>query len=388
MKFIQQAYKGENNWWAYLVTIFMMFFGWQLIGIIPLVAVAYFYASDFTEFSNAALSNFTTLDINSNLYLLLMIFTFFAGLISLLFGVKYIHKRNIISVITSRYKIDWNRFFYAFAVWGIIGLVTFFIDYLMYSDDYVLNFKPLQFFILVIVSFLFLPLQTTMEEVLFRGYLMQGFGTASANKYFGFVFIYIIFCAITFISLNQMYEVEMWLNLFLFIIYILGLVFLKDLKIVKNLLDSKLSYSMLGFFNKGLTPLIITSVIFGLLHGANPEVEKLGWIVMIYYIGTGFLLGILTLMDEGIELSMGFHAANNIIAAVLVTSNWAAFQTDALFLDIAEPIVNFEFFLPFIVFYPLVIFVFSKKYGWTNWKGKLFGTVRKPIVLNEDEFIA
>lgn len=319
MKFIQQAYKGENDWWAYLVTLFIMFFGWQLIGIIPLVAVAFYHSKDMSEFSTAALSNFTTLGIDSNVYLLLMIFTFFAGLFSLLIGVKYIHKRKIISVITSRTKIDWKRVLFAFAIWGSIGLVTFFIDYFMYPNDYVFNFKPIQFFILVIISLLFLPLQTTMEEVLFRGYLMQGLGT---------------------------------------------------------------------WFKNSFIALLITSVIFGLLHGANPEVEKLGWIVMIYYIGTGFLLGILTLMDDGIELSMGFHAANNIIAAVLVTSNWAAFQTDALFLDIAEPVVNFEFFLPFIVFYPLVIFVFSKKYGWTNWKKKLFGVVRKPIVLNEDEFIA
>lgn len=319
MKFIQQAYKGENDWWAYLVTIFIMFFGWQLIGIIPLFAVAFYYSENLSEFSEAALANFTTLGINSNLYLILMIFTFFAGLVSLLVGVKYIHKRKLISVFTSRKKLDWKRVFYAFSIWGIIGLVTFFIDYFMYPNDFVLNFKPFQFFILVIISLLLLPLQTTMEEVLFRGYLMQGFGT---------------------------------------------------------------------WFKNSFVALLLTSVIFGLLHGANPEVEKLGWIVMIYYIGTGFLLGILTLMDDGMELSLGFHAANNIIAAVLVTSSWAAFQTDALFLDIAEPVVDFEFFLPFIVFYPLVIFIFSKKYGWTNWKGKLFGAVRKPVVLNEDEFIA
>jgi membrane protease YdiL (CAAX protease family) len=319
MKFIQQAYNGDNSWWAYILSIFLLFFGWQLIGIIPLVGVAFLYSEDVSEFSSAAIDNFTTLGINSNLYLGLMIFTFFAGLVFLLLGVKYIHKRKIISVITTRNKIDWNRFFYAFVVWGIIGLVTFFIDYYMSPNDYVFNFQPLQFFILLIISFLFLPLQTSMEEVLFRGYLMQGFGT---------------------------------------------------------------------WFKNSFVALLLTSVIFGLLHGANPEVEKLGWIVMIYYIGTGFLLGIFTLMDEGLELSLGFHAANNIIAAVLVTSKWAAFQTEALFIDIAEPTVDFEFFLPFILFYPFVIFVFSKKYGWTNWKEKLFGTVRKPIVFNEDEFIA
>jgi membrane protease YdiL (CAAX protease family) len=45
-------------------------------------------------------------------------------------------------------------------------------------------------------------------------------------------------------------------------------------------------------------PLLITSLIFGGLHFFNPEVERLGNIVMIYYIGTGLFLGIITLMDE------------------------------------------------------------------------------------------
>lgn len=319
MKFIQQAYKGENEWWAYFLTIVLMFFGWQLIGIIPLFVTAFFYSEDISEFNEALIDSFTTLGIDSNLYLFGIIFTFFAGLAFLLLGVKFIHKRKIVSVITSRPKIDWNRIIYAFSIWMLLGLGTFIIGYFWYPEDYVWNFKPVPFFILVIISFLFLPFQTSMEEVLFRGYLMQGFGT---------------------------------------------------------------------WFKNGFAALILTSVIFGLLHGANPEVEKLGWIVMFYYIGTGLLLGVFVIMDEGLELSLGFHAANNIIAAVLVTSNWAAFQTEALFIDIAEPIVDFEFFLPFIIFYPLVIFVFSKKYGWRNWKEKMFGTIRKPIELDEDRFIA
>jgi len=100
---------------------------------------------------------------------------------------------------------------------------------------------------------------------------------------------------------------------------------------------------------------------------------------MIYYIGTGFLFGITTLMDDGTELSLGMHAANNIVAAVFVTMNWTVFQTEALFIDTSEPGVGIELFLPVFVIYPLVLFVFSKKYGWTNWKQKLFGSIEKPM---------
>ena len=77
-------------------------------------------------------------------------------------------------------------------------------------------------------------------------------------------------------------------------------------------------------------PLLVTSVLFGLMHAANPEVEKMGFIIMLYYIGTGLFLGILTLMDEGLELALGFHAANNLIGALLLTSDWSALQTNSL----------------------------------------------------------
>lgn len=122
-------------------------------------------------------------------------------------------------------------------------------------------------------------------------------------------------------------------------------------------------------------PLIITSLVFGLLHWANPEVAELGYIVMVYYIGTGLFLGVLTLMDEGIELSLGFHAANNLFTALLVTADWSALQTEALLIDTSEPTVGFDIFIPVLVFYPLLLWLFSKKYKWRNWKEKLTGDI-------------
>jgi hypothetical protein len=318
MKFIQQAYKGNNEWWAYFLTIVLLFFGWQFIGVLPLFGVAFLYVENAQQFITATLDSFTSLGIDSNLYLLLIIVSFLGGLVALFLGIKYIHNRKIVTVITSRNKIDWSRVFYAFIVWGIIGIILISFGYFLEPENYIWNFKPVSFAILVLVSFLFLPIQTSMEEILFRGYLMQGFGT---------------------------------------------------------------------FFKKSFVALILTAVIFGLLHGLNPEVEKLGWISMVYYIGTGLVLGIFTLMDEGTELALGFHAANNIVAAVLVTANWTVFQTEALLIDTSEPSVGWEMFLPVFVLYPLVLFIFSKKYGWTNWKEKLFGTVTKPIELTEEELI-
>ena len=95
------------------------------------------------------------------------------------------------------------------------------------------------------------------------------------------------------------------------------------------------------------------------MHIANPEVGKLGYIIMVYYIGTGFFLGIITLMDEGMELTLGFHAANNLVGALLVTADWTAFQTDSILKDISEPSASFDVLFPIFVIFPILLIIFG-----------------------------
>ncbi len=100
-------------------------------------------------------------------------------------------------------------------------------------------------------------------------------------------------------------------------------------------------YLMQGFATltkSRLLTLVLTSVIFGSLHLFNPEIDQLGYGLLAYYIGTGFFFGIISLMDEGIELAIGFHVANNLLTAILVTADWTAFQT-ASFTKIFLPLV-------------------------------------------------
>lgn len=137
-------------------------------------------------------------------------------------------------------------------------------------------------------------------------------------------------------------------------------------------------YLMQGFATltkSRLGALILTSFIFGSLHIFNPEVDKLGYGLMAYYIGTGFFFGIIALMDEGIELSIGIHIANNLITALLVTADWTAFQTESLFKDISEPKLMTELFLFLGVIYPLSLLLLSKKYRWSNWSHKLTSSI-------------
>ncbi|NQX78176.1 CPBP family intramembrane glutamic endopeptidase [Gilvibacter sp.] len=316
--YIAQAYKSLYQPWRYLLGVVMVFIGTQL-GSIPFV-VAIFMKQSAEGGSMLELTDETDmlniLDSNSTFFFMLLGFA--VGLLALFLWVKYVHKQSITSLTTSRKKIDWGRFWFGFLLIGVTTTVLTVMDYYGNPDDYVLQFDAELFAILAVIAVIFIPLQTSMEEYLFRGYLMQGIGVMSRNR---------------------------WL------------------------------------------PLLITSFVFGMLHYFNPEVDKLGNIVMVYYIGTGLFLGIITLMDEGMELALGFHAGNNLIAALLVTADWTVFKTNSVFVDVSEPAAGFDVLVPVLVIYPIFIAIMAFRYKWKNWSERLFGKVPPPPERDPLEFL-
>jgi membrane protease YdiL (CAAX protease family) len=123
---------------------------------------------------------------------------------------------------------------------------------------------------------------------------------------------------------------------------------------------------------KGWHAVVVTGIVFGLLHAANPEVQALGPWVVSYYILTGLFLGIIVLMDDGLELAIGYHLVNNLFATLIVTNNWQAFRTDALFIDLSPPAFGWENFISLFLVQPLLLFIFSKRFKWTNWRQRFF----------------
>ncbi|MEP6931271.1 MAG: CPBP family intramembrane glutamic endopeptidase [Flavobacterium sp.] len=302
--FLEQGIKPENKFWKYLLgSVFIITA--SFIGQIPFsIAVLYKSFNSNKAFPTDNDSALKMFEPNLTLFLVMISFAFaFAGIY---FVVKYLHNQTILSITTARKKIDWRRVSFSFILWSVFSVLSFIAVYLKSPENFVWNFKLVPFLILVVLGTILIPIQTSTEEYVFRGYLMQGFANLGKNRWF---------------------------------------------------------------------PLVMTSVIFGSMHVFNPEVAKMGYVIMIYYIGTGFFLGVLALMDEGIELSLGFHAANNLIGALLVTSDWSVFQTHSIFKDMSEPSAGLDVILPVVVIYPILLFIFTKKYGWNNWKEKLTGKI-------------
>jgi uncharacterized protein len=266
MNHLESTLKSKNNFWRYFLMFAVVFIVANTIGAVPLlIAMLIKSASNPAVFSQLAANpnDFSVIGLNPEAGFIMMIFPFIAGLVAFILLVKPLNGRTLGITINGTGKIRWDRFFISGGVWMILsGLYLFF--YLKFDPaNFTLNNKSTTLILLSVVSVLFIPFQAAFEEVLFRGYLMQGFAALVKNRWF---------------------------------------------------------------------PVIMTSMFFGLMHAFNPEVKEFGFFTMIpQYIVFGMIFGIITILDDGIEASMGAHTANNIFLCIMVTNQSSALQTPALY---------------------------------------------------------
>jgi membrane protease YdiL (CAAX protease family) len=266
MKFLERAFDQQNQFWKYLIVALCGFMGGQIVGAMPLVCVCIY--KGVTSGGTIALNpenfaDFTAFGLSKNLTLFLMMLPFVASLVFTLILIKLLHKRTFSETVNGTKKIRIGRFLTGAVVWGILMAVYLLGDYLLNPGNYTLQFNLLNFIPLLLISLLFIPIQTTSEEILFRGYLTQGVAGWTRNR---------------------------WLAI------------------------------------------LIPALLFGLMHCSNPEVAEFGfWLAMPQYIFFGFVFALIAVLDDGIELSMGMHAANNVFLSLFVTHSASALQTDAVF---------------------------------------------------------
>ena len=188
-------------------------------------------------------NDLSLLGFNPNINLLMLLFPFVVGLIAFILLIKPLHARTLKITINGTNTFRWNRFFISGLVWLILSAIYLFVFIKLDPSGFTLNNTSLTLLPLIAVSVLLVPFQASFEEIVFRGYLMQGFTLLLRNRMF---------------------------------------------------------------------PLVITSVLFGLMHSLNPEVEAFGfWTMMPQYIIFGLIFGIITILDDGTEAAMGAHTINN-----------------------------------------------------------------------------
>ena len=198
--------------------------------------------------------------------LFLLVFPF--TLIALYLGQKFIHKRTVLSLHTAAKKIRWSRGMQAFFLtWIVLGSFTF-IGHISGLSPINTNFDAGRFAIYALVSIIFLPMQSGTEEIVFRGYLNQGFAHILKNKWIAFVITSVLFAAMH----------------------------LSNPEALKGAEDGILLLTMSSYF------------LFG------------------------FIACLMVWMDDGLESAIGFHAANNTFAAIFVNYEGSVLPTPSLFM--------------------------------------------------------
>lgn len=308
MTHLESTFTGKNGFWRYLLMFAVILIVANTIGAIPLLISLYSRSvSDPAVFSKFAANpnDYSIVGITSTTLFLIMMVPFISGLIAFVLLVKPLNNRTWRMTINGTDKIRWNRFFISAGVWTILSALYFFVYLKLDPSNFVLNNKTGSLLLISIISVLLIPFQAAFEEILFRGYLMQGFASLIKNRWF---------------------------------------------------------------------PVIMTSILFGLLHSFNPEVKEFGFFTMMpQYVAFGLIFGIITILDDGIEAAMGAHSANNIFLCIMVTSESSALQTPALYQQYT--IHPWKELFAFVVLGILFILIMKMIFKWDNFSA-LFGKIK------------
>lgn len=313
MNHLESSFSGKNNLWRYLVMILAVFAASNTVGSIPLLislgirsAVDPAVATKLAQNPN----DLTVLGVSSNTGLLMMLFPFIVALIAFVLLVKPLNGRSAKRIINGTDAFRWNRFFISALIWTIISAAYLIINIKADPSNFTLNNKSVTLIPLILISILLIPFQAAFEEILFRGYLMQGFSVIFRNRFF---------------------------------------------------------------------PLIVTSILFGLMHSLNPEVKAFGfWTMLPQYVLFGLIFGIITILDDGIEAAIGAHAANNTFLCIMVTNGSSALQTQALFVQ--HNIYPWLEFSTMLVMGVLIILIMNWIFKWNNFS-TVFGTVNRNNII-------
>ena len=110
-------------------------------------------------------------------------FPFF--LAGILIAVTLIHQRHPRTLVTAREKISWRRVGHGFVAWFVpFWLIAGLGQYFFYPDTFSFNSDLTTFALFVPLALIFTAIQTTTEELFFRGYIVQGASIVWTNRVF------------------------------------------------------------------------------------------------------------------------------------------------------------------------------------------------------------
>ena len=188
MKHLERALPDQNGGWRYLLNFLITFVGASVIGSIPLLGFMLMPVAEqgFDPEAIEALSkgvlDFESMGISNNLGLFLLLLPFVLGFILFILVMKWFHNRNWIEVINGMKRIRWVKFFTGYFIWFALSACFLLISCYLNPSDFEFQFNWSTFWPLMLISLFIIPIQSSYEEIFFRGYLAQGFAVWTGSR--------------------------------------------------------------------------------------------------------------------------------------------------------------------------------------------------------------
>ncbi|MFZ2339044.1 MAG: CPBP family intramembrane glutamic endopeptidase [Bacteroidales bacterium] len=300
MNHLESSFTGRNAVWRYIVMFAAILLATNTIGALPLLLGYSSKVADDPELIGKIADdpgNLGVLGFEPNIGLLMNLFPFIIGILAFVLLIRPLNNRTFGATINGARRFRWDRFLKSALVWLILSALYLFVYMKADPSNFRLNNASGTLLPLILICLALIPFQAAFEEILFRGYLMQGFAVLFRNRW---------------------------------------------------------------------VPVVLTSVLFGLMHSFNPEVDEFGFMMMMpQYITFGLIFGIVTILDDGIEAATGAHAANNIFLCIMVTNKSSALQTDAMYEQMnVYPMTEFAGLLITGILFVVVMKMLLK---WDSW---------------------
>ncbi len=180
--FLQIAHTGRNTVWRYvlgiLLAITFWFVGYVYVGMPIATAIAPYLPFSRREILSTEIEDkFDPIVVHSSgiSYISSHIAFAFLG-IGILVAVKLLHRRPMLTLISPDASLRGKRFLLGFSLWFAYACLQTLMEFLLHPTVFVWNFQPLNWLVFLPLALLLTPIQTSGEELLFRGYLLQGMG--------------------------------------------------------------------------------------------------------------------------------------------------------------------------------------------------------------------
>lgn len=169
---------GQNTWPRYLTGVLFVLFMWFVVGSWASVALGSLLGVSAGQIPTEP----SSVGLIAGYLVISASFPFF--LLGTALAVALIHRRSPLTLVTGRRFVNWRRIGTGFGVLFVLVALSTFVEFLVWPSSFSFGPSLAALAPFALLALVLTPIQTTAEELFFRGYLAQGASLISRNFLF------------------------------------------------------------------------------------------------------------------------------------------------------------------------------------------------------------